>query len=151
MSEHIRKPLGQIAYEAYCESTGWKSAITGAPLPQWDGQNETIKKAWEAAGVASKAYIPPPPPIIPFDPDRAYKVDELRWSATSRCVCGAGLAYHKLAHEIMEGAWRCGAAMTHSLPDPDPYRGKHQEFPFSMYEIRSEDQSSSENRTTRPQ
>lgn len=46
------KTLGQVAYEAYAESTGWKSAISGAPLPTWDAQADVIKTAWEAAANA---------------------------------------------------------------------------------------------------
>ena len=30
------QPLGQVAYEAYCGKTDWKSLISGAPLPQWE-------------------------------------------------------------------------------------------------------------------
>lgn len=55
------KSLGQIAYEAYCETTGWKSAVSGAPLPQWTEQAPKISEAWEAAAraVASvRAVLP---------------------------------------------------------------------------------------------
>lgn len=44
--------LGQVAYEAYCNHTGWKSAISGAPLPQWKDVKPDIKAAWESAGQA---------------------------------------------------------------------------------------------------
>lgn len=45
--------LGKIAYEAYCDSVGWRSAISGAKLPTWQDQNEQIKQAWceSACGV----------------------------------------------------------------------------------------------------
>ena len=43
---------GQVAYEAYCASTGWKSAVSGAQLPAWGDQSEAIRDAWEAAGRA---------------------------------------------------------------------------------------------------
>ena len=46
------KTLGQIAYEAYCATTDWKSAISGAPLPQYNVQNPKVIEAWEAAGNA---------------------------------------------------------------------------------------------------
>lgn len=46
------KTLGQIAYEAYCATTDWKSAVTGAPLPQYKDQRESVIAAWEAAGKA---------------------------------------------------------------------------------------------------
>ena len=44
------KSLGQIGYEAYCSSTGWKSLISGALLPQWSEVKPEIKLAWETAG-----------------------------------------------------------------------------------------------------
>ncbi len=47
---------GQTAYEAYAGSTGWKSAISGAPLPTWDAQADAVKTAWEAAGDAVMMY-----------------------------------------------------------------------------------------------
>lgn len=42
---------GQIAYEAYCEHTGWKSLATGAALPKWYDVKPEIKATWEAAAV----------------------------------------------------------------------------------------------------
>lgn len=44
------KTLGQIGYEAYCSSTGWKSLISGAQLPQWADVKPEIQLAWETAG-----------------------------------------------------------------------------------------------------
>lgn len=38
---------GQLAYEAYCAHTDWKSLISGAPLPQWDDVKPEIKAAWK--------------------------------------------------------------------------------------------------------
>lgn len=46
----IYHSLGQIAYEAYCASTGGKSLISGDQLPGWDGLKPEIRTAWEAAG-----------------------------------------------------------------------------------------------------
>ena len=46
------RPLGQIAYEAYCEATGWKSLVSGADLPQWDALKQEIKDAWGQAAQA---------------------------------------------------------------------------------------------------
>lgn len=43
---------GQIAYEAYCGHTNWKSLVSGADLPQWAEVKPEIKAAWEAAGLA---------------------------------------------------------------------------------------------------
>ena len=44
--------LGKKAYEAYCGTTGWKSAITGADLPPFDNCPEAVKKGWIAAAKA---------------------------------------------------------------------------------------------------
>lgn len=41
------KTPGQVAYEAYCGSNGWKSYVTGASLPQWEEVKEEIRNAWE--------------------------------------------------------------------------------------------------------
>jgi hypothetical protein len=45
------KSPGQIAYEAYCISRGWKS-YNGGALPSWDYQEEDLKSAWESAAQA---------------------------------------------------------------------------------------------------
>jgi hypothetical protein len=46
------KTSGQVAYEAYCETTNWKSLATGMQLPQWQDQRPEISAAWEAAATA---------------------------------------------------------------------------------------------------
>ena len=46
------KSPGQVAYEAYCGVTGWKSAVSGADLPQWENVKDGIKIAWEVAADA---------------------------------------------------------------------------------------------------
>jgi len=46
------KAIGQIAYEAYCEFTGWKSLVSGQPLPQWDKLKPEIQAAWRCAANA---------------------------------------------------------------------------------------------------
>lgn len=51
------KSLGNIAYDAYCAATNWKSVYTGADLPQYDQQRPEVIAAWEAAGVAVAATI----------------------------------------------------------------------------------------------
>lgn len=43
------KTPGQVAYEAYCGSNGWKSYVTGASLPQWEDVKEEIRNAWEVS------------------------------------------------------------------------------------------------------
>lgn len=44
--------LGEIAYNAYCESVGGVSAVTGDPLPAWEDQRDRVKLAWESAALA---------------------------------------------------------------------------------------------------
>lgn len=44
--------LAQIAYEAFCNHTGWKSLISRAPLPQWNDLKPEIQNAWRAAANA---------------------------------------------------------------------------------------------------
>lgn len=46
----MEKTFGQVAYEAYCAATGWKSAVSGDQLPEWKDVRPAIKTAWEAAG-----------------------------------------------------------------------------------------------------
>lgn len=48
----MSKTLGQVAYEAYCGTTNWKSLVSGADLPQWDATKLEIQEAWEHAGAA---------------------------------------------------------------------------------------------------
>lgn len=47
--------LARKAYEAYCGSTGWKSAVTGADLPPFDNCPAAVKKGWVA--VAEKMAL----------------------------------------------------------------------------------------------
>lgn len=42
----------QIAYEAYCQHTGWKSLVSGQALPQWHNLKPEIQAAWQASAVA---------------------------------------------------------------------------------------------------
>lgn len=58
---HLAKPAtaGQAAYEAYSESLGGKSGVTGQPLPEWASDKVTpaIKAGWEAAASASVKFL----------------------------------------------------------------------------------------------
>lgn len=47
----MRSPA-HIAYDAYCDHTGWKSLATGQTLPPWDQLPRSIQEAWEAAANA---------------------------------------------------------------------------------------------------
>lgn len=53
----IEKTLGQIGYEAYCKTTGWKSLVSGADLPAYEGLNSPIQDAWEKAGQAVASAV----------------------------------------------------------------------------------------------
>jgi hypothetical protein len=46
------KTYGQIAYEAYCEKTGWKSLVSGDQLPPFNKLVPAIQEAWAAAANA---------------------------------------------------------------------------------------------------
>lgn len=46
------KSLGQVAYEAYCEQSNWKSLASGADLPPFADTKPEIQQAWEAAAQA---------------------------------------------------------------------------------------------------
>ncbi len=47
--------LARMSYEAYCGSTNWKSAITGADLPPFDNCPKEVKNGWIA--VAKKMVL----------------------------------------------------------------------------------------------
>jgi len=51
--------LGKLAYTAYCQSSGGKSLISGAKLPEWVGLQENIQTAWTAAACAVAKFIDP--------------------------------------------------------------------------------------------
>lgn len=40
--------LAKKLYETYCNHTNWKSLVSGADLPQWEGLQQEIKDAWGA-------------------------------------------------------------------------------------------------------
>jgi hypothetical protein len=50
--DSVEWKFGKLAYEAYCDTTGWKSAITGADLPQFDKTPEAVQVGWIAAAEA---------------------------------------------------------------------------------------------------
>lgn len=53
----IEKTLGQVGYEAYCKTTGWKSLVSGADLPAYEALNAPIQDAWEKAGQGVAAAV----------------------------------------------------------------------------------------------
>jgi hypothetical protein len=50
--ENVAETPGQTAYEAYRESSGGKSLVSGVALPQWRALSREIRHAWEAASEA---------------------------------------------------------------------------------------------------
>lgn len=52
------RPLGDVAYEAYRQTTGGRSLVSGAPLPGWLDLPEDIREAWRAAADAVLMYDP---------------------------------------------------------------------------------------------
>lgn len=82
--------------------------------------------------------------------------DGLLYSATTRCKCGAGLAYFEQqertpAGQGLEKSWVCAKALLGVAADPNwKDEVKHDVYPWMMYEIKSERQPSANGRTTRP-
>lgn len=82
---------------------------------------------------------------------KRYTDEELRYSATSRCDCGAGLAYPKGKPFIEINCWDCSDILTGRalLKDPECKNIHAGQLPFAFYEIKSEDQPSAMGKTTR--
>ncbi len=51
------KTFGQVGYEAYCAHTGWKSLVSGQPLPPWNQVKPEIQAAWEKSGEAMSQHM----------------------------------------------------------------------------------------------
>lgn len=45
------------AYEAYAGRAGWKSLVTGDPLPQWNALPGSVVNGWFAAASAVRASL----------------------------------------------------------------------------------------------
>jgi hypothetical protein len=48
---------GKTAYDGYCKSSGGKSLISGASLPEFDKLPVEIRQAWQAAAAAVVAEV----------------------------------------------------------------------------------------------
>lgn len=88
---------------------------------------------------------------------KVWRDDELRYAATARCACGAGLAYAPT--DTGEGtpfkgpsAWDCSDILTgRAIESGEPGAKTHDEAaPFAFYEIKDESQPSARGATTRP-
>lgn len=79
-----------------------------------------------------------------------YKDKDLIYAATSRCPCGAGLAYHRGSG--IHGSWDCSDILTgRAIKKDQPGAKEHTGgLPFAFYEVKSEDQPSARGATTRP-
>lgn len=82
---------------------------------------------------------------------RIYTDAELRYAASSRCPCGAGLAYPIYPIDI-HGAWDCSDILTgRAIPSGQEGAVTHTDrLPFAFYEVKSDDQPSAHGATTRP-
>lgn len=56
--EEENNHYARLAYEAYCATTGGKSAISGAPLPKYHEQSDLIRLAW-INGARAVRELPP--------------------------------------------------------------------------------------------
>jgi len=75
-----------------------------------------------------------------------FKPEELRYASHVRCECGAGMAYP--VNVGFRGAWICSNILLGKASTKALHTGS---LPFSMYEIKSEDQPSANGATTRPE
>jgi hypothetical protein len=82
------------------------------------------------------------------------KEKHLVYAATSRCPCGAGLAYNPdgPSGQIHSGYWDCSDILLgRAIPFGEPGAVQHEaRLPFVFYEIKSEHQPSARGATTRP-
>lgn len=51
--------LARELYKAYCDETGWKSAVTGANLPRWEDTTQAVKDAWCASAAQAMLTMMP--------------------------------------------------------------------------------------------
>jgi hypothetical protein len=74
--------------------------------------------------------------------------EDLVYAATSRCPCGAGLAYVPDGETV----WDCSAILLgEAIPSGQPGSVQHTgQLPFAFYEVKSEQQPSAQGATTRP-
>lgn len=75
-----------------------------------------------------------------------YTSIQLTYSRSSRCKCGAGLAY--LNDGNIHGAWSCSAVLR---GDAEPGTAHDEPLPFAFYEVKSEHSTPGVTQTTRPE
>ena len=90
----------------------------------------------------------------PKMPKRPLRDNELIYAATTRCSCGAGIAYWKKAAPFGDTAyWDCSDILTgRAIASGQEGSVQHTaQLPFMFYEIKSENQPSARGATTRPE
>lgn len=88
--------------------------------------------------------------VLRGDRSQAFSQSELRYAASSRCACGAGMAYP--VDGPLDGAWDCSSILTGTAAHKgEPGATQHTaRLPFAFWSVKSEDQPSAGGRTTRP-
>ncbi len=82
---------------------------------------------------------------------KIYTDEELRYSATCRCECGARMAYAKHEDLVDVSCWECSDILTGRALIKDPKcKNTHSCYLENKTKTRSEDQSSAHGLTTRP-
>jgi hypothetical protein len=118
---------------------------------------EAEKLGEQAAGLRREAHE------LHLQEGRARPLGErLVYAATSRCKCGAGLAYDPFGASgghpeegendspfkgVFSGWWDCSAILLGTADTQQTHTGQ---LPFSSYEVKSENQPSAGGATTRP-
>lgn len=77
------------------------------------------------------------------------KPDRLVYAAYTRCPCGAGMAYDPAGDsgKPFGGYWDCSAILLETADESAKHEAR---LPFAFYEIKSENQPSVNDATTRP-
>lgn len=57
MINKLPESLGEIGYEQYRRQAGYKSLVTGEPIPEFEKLDPKIKEAWEAAATAVEGIV----------------------------------------------------------------------------------------------
>ncbi len=78
--------------------------------------------------------------------DKPMTADDLTFSATARCKCGAGFCYPKFVHD-MHGQWLCSAIILGTAEAGSEHDAAK---PFVFWDIKGERQPSANGATTRP-
>ena len=119
-----------VSHAKYLRSVAKRDAAEKVIHEYQRQQAESFKVRWEAFGKGK----------------RFFEKGDLIFAATQRCAaCGAGLAYPKGCGP--DHQWTCSAVLMGTF---DRAVDNHGAFPFSMYEIKSEEQPSAHGATTRP-